>query len=369
MADDMSPEQVAELQRKNCVFCRIIAGEMDSKKVFENDHFLAVLDIRPAAPGHVLLLPKEHVPILPLLSEERMAEAFVLAAKLSDAVQDAMLSQRTTAFIASGYAAGQQAPHLIIHIIPREKGDGLDALDLQRMDVAQADALALAPVFTQATQQALLHKGREDLTKQHHIHKKQPIIDTAIPVSTPAGPVLVDAKGTPGELHTKTAADSIDDTPARIVQGPPVERAGDHDIAPERAEEFATTNEALITALSANPDLRRLIIAQPDLVDEYVRKSPRLSKLFEGVNVRALSLMLQRQEAAAPTQKTRTAHEMSDEELFAFIDGNQGLRTWMVENPEELAARLPENPRLAQFFQGADVLTVARKYREHRGAR
>lgn len=363
MAEEMSPEQIAELQRKNCVFCKIIAGEIESKKVFENDTFLAILDIRPAAPGHVLLVPKEHVPILPLLPEHRITELFETATRLSDAVQDAMISPRTTLFIASGYAAGQQAPHLIVHIIPREKGDGLDALDLLSLTVEQADAIALQQTFNQATMQALKHIGRDDLTKQHHIHKKQPFVDTAVLDATPGGPALVDAKGAPTNLHTKTLPDSPADTPERIIQG---SNAADvHDINPEHVAEFDTTNEALAAALDTNPDLRKLIIAQPDLVEEYVRTSPRLSKLFDGVNVRALSIALQRQEAARPA--ARNAQQMNDEELFRFIDGNQGLRTWIVDNPEEFAQRIPENPRLQQFFQGVDVREVARKYRERGG--
>jgi histidine triad (HIT) family protein len=348
--EQLSPEQIAELQKKNCIFCRIIAGEMDSKKVFENDHFLAILDIRPATAGHVLLLPKEHVPILPLLSEDKLLELFRLATKISVAVQDAMIAQRTTLFIASGYAAGQQAPHLILHIIPREKNDGLDMLDLEKLDKPQADTLALASVFTQATNQSLLHLKRDDLA--HQVHKRQPVVSTAVPIDTPAGIGMVKATGTAGELHTNTAPDSTDDTAEKVIVDPktPV------------PTEFTTTNEALEAALSMAPDLRRLIIAHPDLVQDYVKRSPKLAKLFEGVNIRALSLMLQRQEQ----KPQRIAAEMNETELFTFIDGNEGLRIWVLDHPDELATNIAENPRLQQFFRNMDIKDLATRYRTYR---
>ena len=55
----MSPEEIAELQKKNCIFCHLVSGRVPSKKVFEDDKVLAILDIYPAIPGHILLFPKE----------------------------------------------------------------------------------------------------------------------------------------------------------------------------------------------------------------------------------------------------------------------------------------------------------------------
>jgi histidine triad (HIT) family protein len=356
MADEMTPEQIAEMQRKNCIFCKIISGEIESKKVFENDDFLAILDIRPAVPGHIILMPKEHAPIIPLVPEERMVEMFALATQLGHAVQEALIAYKVTIFAASGYAAGQQAPHAILHIMPRDKGDGLEMLDLNDLAIPQADAVALSGLFAQATTQALIHRKREDLTKQHHLHKKEPEKAEHALVDTPAGPAQVKASTPPQPAEPRMRPDTPADTPHKIVQGPntPEEQP--------QTKEFEDMNEALEAALNMSPDLRKLIIAQPDLVMDYVQKSPKLSKLFEGVNIRALSMVLQRQEAQRPQEKT--AADMAPEELFTFIDGNQGLRTWLLENPEELAIRISENPRLHQFFKGIDILDLARRYKE-----
>jgi histidine triad (HIT) family protein len=358
--ENMTPEQIAELQKKNCVFCRIIAGEIESKKVFENDSFLAILDIRPAAQGHVLLMPKDHVPILPLLPEEKMIEAFRLSAQIGDAVKEAMIAQRATIFIASGYAAGQQAPHLIIHIIPREKGDGLEMLDLERKEAGQADTLALASLFGQASTQALMHRKRDDLLAPKEPAPKlvpQPKVETTLPVDTPAGPQLVRARG---ETGTKQDVPLTPEGPA------PVTAPGTGELPPTPTMEFESTSEALEAALNMSPDLRKLIIAQPDLVADYVARSPKLAKLFEGVNIHALSLALQRQEATRNPQPERTAAQMTEPELFRFIDSNEGLRTWMLDNPDELATRITENPRLQRFFINVDIKDTAKRYKEYR---
>lgn len=53
---NMTPEQIKELQRKNCIFCHIIVGRVQSKKIYEDDKTVAILDINPANPGHILLM-------------------------------------------------------------------------------------------------------------------------------------------------------------------------------------------------------------------------------------------------------------------------------------------------------------------------
>jgi histidine triad (HIT) family protein len=359
----MTPEQVAEMQRKNCIFCKIIAGEIESKKVYEDDEFVAILDIRPAAPGHVLLLPKQHVPILPLLGEAATRQLFERAAALSQAIKEAMIAERVTIFLASGYAAGQQAPHVMLHLIPRERGDGLEKLDADQMAVAQSDALALAPLFGQAVQQMLSKLERQDL------------LGSAVPArsSQADAPVSVPRTSTlPAKRASTTVRDVSPRTPALPTKGAAIDareaKSGTESTPPQQepddVAEFNTMTEALEAAIAMSPDLKRLIIAQPDLVADYVKQSPKLAKLFEGVNIHALSLVMQRQDAARNPRVERTAAMMPTEELMHFIDGNEGLRQWLIEHPEEFASRLGENPRLSAFFKDVDVLLLARTYRD-----
>ena len=126
----VSQEQVMEEQKKKCPFCHIIAGNIPANKVYEDDKVLAILDINPAAKGHVLLIPKEHFPLLAMCPPELFRHLFVKVRDLSKSIEEGLLSQGTQIFIAGGAAAGQQSYHFMIHIIPREEGDGIDVLDL-----------------------------------------------------------------------------------------------------------------------------------------------------------------------------------------------------------------------------------------------
>jgi histidine triad (HIT) family protein len=131
----LSPEQIEELQRKNCVFCQIASGKIPSKKVYEDEKCIAVLDISPANLGHMLLLPKEHYSVMPQLPDLLTGHLFRIAKKLSQAALKAFKLRGTTIFVANGMAAGQKAPHVLIHIIPRAFDDGINlALPTVKVD-------------------------------------------------------------------------------------------------------------------------------------------------------------------------------------------------------------------------------------------
>jgi len=122
---NMSPEELKQFQKQQCIFCQIIAGKIPSKKVYEDDKCIAVLDINPAAKGHVLLLPKEHYAIMPQVPEKEIAHLTVVSKYLSQIVLKVLRASGTSIFIANGFAAGQKAQHFMIHLIPRKEGDNL----------------------------------------------------------------------------------------------------------------------------------------------------------------------------------------------------------------------------------------------------
>ncbi len=146
---NMSPEQIAELQKKNCIFCHIASGKIPSKKVYEDEQCFAILDINPAAKGHLLLIPKEHFSIVPQAPESIVKHLGVVSKKLSFAAIRALGVQGTNIFIANGYLAGQKAPHVIIHIIPRTEGDGIAVFDLPPKIVREDDLRQIQLLFTQ----------------------------------------------------------------------------------------------------------------------------------------------------------------------------------------------------------------------------
>ncbi|MBN1386507.1 HIT domain-containing protein [Candidatus Woesearchaeota archaeon] len=140
---NMSPEQIAELQKQNCIFCHIVSGRVSSKKIYEDDKAIAVLDINPANPGHILLMPKEHHMIMPQMPDDLINHIGMLAKQLSHAALKALKVEGTDIFVANGAIAGQKSPHFMVHIIPRKENDGLRLiLPENQIDTSQLRQLA-----------------------------------------------------------------------------------------------------------------------------------------------------------------------------------------------------------------------------------
>ncbi len=109
----------------NCIFCKIIAGEIPCNKVYEDDALIAFLDIHPNNPGHTLIVPKEHFENL-LETPAHVAEALMVAVQLL--APRVMLATQATGFnvgVNTGVSSGQVVMHTHVHIIPRFEGDGL----------------------------------------------------------------------------------------------------------------------------------------------------------------------------------------------------------------------------------------------------
>ena len=131
---NITPEMKAQIeeQKKQCVYCKIVSGEMEGKVVYEDDVCLAILDIYPAVKGHVVFLFKEHYPIMPYVPPEEFKHYFGLIPGLSNSIKKAMVTMGINFFLANGGPAGQQFPHVLGHFFPREKGDGFFNLMLKR---------------------------------------------------------------------------------------------------------------------------------------------------------------------------------------------------------------------------------------------
>lgn len=109
---------------ENCLFCKIIAGKIPSNKIYENDAVFAFLDVYPASEGHTLVVPKKHFSNFTAMDAESVASLFEVARKITAAVEKATSAEGSNIGINNGEAAGQEIPHVHIHIIPRRKGDG-----------------------------------------------------------------------------------------------------------------------------------------------------------------------------------------------------------------------------------------------------
>ncbi len=128
---NMSPEQLRQLQKQQCIFCAIVAKRVQARIVYEDAQVMGVLDINPANPGHVLLMPKEHYSVSPQMPDELFAHMGMIAKGLSKAMLRALGAQGTTILAANGVAAGQRASHFMMHVIPRREGDGVGIMPQQ----------------------------------------------------------------------------------------------------------------------------------------------------------------------------------------------------------------------------------------------
>src|SRR5438270_4307130 len=106
-----------------CVFCAIIAGEQSATTILETEQLIAFLDHRPLFRGHTLLVPKQHVRLLSDLPAGLVSEFFTTAQRLERAVEDGLGSDGSMVLINN--VVSQSVPHLHLHVIPRNKRDGL----------------------------------------------------------------------------------------------------------------------------------------------------------------------------------------------------------------------------------------------------
>lgn len=109
----------------DCIFCKIIRGDIPSNKVFEDDQILAFLDIQPISRGHTLVIPKKHSDNILQTDEETLATTVKSAQKIAAAVMKATGADGFNLTVSSGAIAGQTVFHLHFHIIPRFSNDGL----------------------------------------------------------------------------------------------------------------------------------------------------------------------------------------------------------------------------------------------------
>jgi histidine triad (HIT) family protein len=109
-----------------CVFCRIVAGAEPASMVHQDEVAVAFLDIRPVTPGHLLVVPRQHLASLVDLDPEIAAHLMRVAVRLDRALRSSGLPcQGVNLFLADGEAAGQDVFHVHLHLFPRFEGDGV----------------------------------------------------------------------------------------------------------------------------------------------------------------------------------------------------------------------------------------------------
>lgn len=131
------------MNEQDCIFCKIVSGQIPSVKVFENDSVLAFLDVGPISDGHTLVIPKQHCGRLDQTSPDTVSEIAQVLVKLARAVQKAVNADGYNVLCNNGVAAGQVVEHLHFHIIPRRVNDGVfNRWPSYQYDDGKADQIA-----------------------------------------------------------------------------------------------------------------------------------------------------------------------------------------------------------------------------------
>jgi histidine triad (HIT) family protein len=109
----------------SCVFCAIVAGEAPAIRIYEDDGYLAILDIRPFTRGHTLVIPKKHTVDLTDTPPETLADLVAIGQRIAKAARATELADATNVGINDGSAAFQTVLHIHLHVLPRRNGDKL----------------------------------------------------------------------------------------------------------------------------------------------------------------------------------------------------------------------------------------------------
>lgn len=137
-----------------CIFCEIVQGRIPCAQVYATDTVLAFLDIAPVHPGHVLVIPKKHYPVLADIPPELGADLVASMQRVSSAIMKAVNAAGLNVMMNNHRAAGQLVDHAHFHLIPRHENDGLQLWPQsayqspeQMQDVASAIKTALKTVL------------------------------------------------------------------------------------------------------------------------------------------------------------------------------------------------------------------------------
>ncbi|NLP35873.1 MAG: HIT family protein [Clostridiales bacterium] len=108
-----------------CVFCKIIAAEIPSATIYEDEDFKVIMDIAPAAKGHAIILPKKHFANLYEMDDDTASKALIVARKVAIAIKAELGCEGMNLLQNNGELAGQTVFHFHMHLIPRKQEDGV----------------------------------------------------------------------------------------------------------------------------------------------------------------------------------------------------------------------------------------------------
>lgn len=112
--------------KDDCIFCKIVKGENNAYKIYEDGKVLAFLDIRPVTKGHTLVVPKEHYKNIYEIPGEELSNVTMVTKKLADKYKDILKPRGMNLLQANERIAGQTVFHFHMHLVPRYENDGVE---------------------------------------------------------------------------------------------------------------------------------------------------------------------------------------------------------------------------------------------------
>ena len=317
-------QKAIDSQKAQCPFCKIVKGEIPSKKVYEDDQLLAILDINPAAKGHLLIMPKEHYPIMPLIPPPIFEHLFTRTKQLSAAMKEGMLLFGNTLFIANGYAAGQQSSHFMLHLIPREAPDGLEFFQPKKGIIDKAKL--------QETFNLLKHNLPIMLRQRSSLYpipgQEQPRVEAQQTQVHPSASSFEPEQPSASSSSTLQQPSSSARSPAGY------------------------TKETVIKLVESNDQLKQFVIQYPEEFKKQVQQSGRLKSVFANIDVDDIIAHF------APPKKVESQYSM--DELVDLVNDNPKIKELLLKQTFLFTEKIQQIPELKELFEGVDVEALER---------
>ena len=164
---------MADKAREGCIVCQLIGNKIPSKKIYEDEFAMAVLDVNGSNPGHCFVMPKNHYPIIEQMPDIEIGRLFQISNKISSSIFESLGVQGTNIFVANGIPAGQTVAHFIINVIPRKENDGIN-LQWQPKQLSEEEMSTVELKLKEQTKN-IGHFEKEE-KKSAKIHSSKPVM-------------------------------------------------------------------------------------------------------------------------------------------------------------------------------------------------
>ena len=157
-----------------CLVCQIIENKIPSKKIYEDEFAMAVLDVNGSNPGHCFVMPKNHYPIIEQVPDAEIGRLFNISNRISSAIFESLGAQGTNIFVANGIPAGQTVAHFTINVIPRRENDGIN-LQWQPKQLSEEEISTVELKLKEQTKNLGFEKDEKAEAEKPRIHVKKPV--------------------------------------------------------------------------------------------------------------------------------------------------------------------------------------------------